>query len=144
MTSKFGGLTAKVSDAYKMPIISPETDQPLKDKDGKEAFIELLSADSEVGRRIDSARQAALTQRAMRGKITGAGDDSLEQNIAKIAALTRGWYLVDLTGNPIDVPFSLQNAIELYSDPGSAWLYRQAFTAANEVANFIKRSSKDS
>ncbi len=142
MTSKFGGMAASVSETFKMPIISPLTDKPLKDKSGKEAFIELLSADSDVGRKLDREQQQALTQRAMRGNRAGVGDDALEQNILKLAALTRGWLLLDLDGHPIDVAFSPQNAVELYSDPGMGWLYRQAFTAAHEVANFIKRSSK--
>jgi hypothetical protein len=140
IASKFGGLSASVADTFKMPIISPVTDQPLKDKSGKEAFLELASADSEIGRKIARERQAAMTQRALRGRAI-AQDDPTEQNIALIAALTRSWYLVDLDGKQIDVPFSLENATELYSDPGMAWLYRQAFVAANEVANFIKRSS---
>lgn len=141
MTGKFGGLSANISDAFKMPIISPVTDAPLKDKDGKEAFIELLSADSDIGRRIDRERTTALTKRQLRGKIAGAADNAIEQNYATIASLTRGWYLLDLAGNPIDVAFSEQNALELYSSPETAWIYRQAFVAVNEVANFIKSSS---
>jgi hypothetical protein len=143
-TSKFAGLGARVSDTYRMPIISPLTDQPIRSKDGKsEAYIDLISADSEVGRQFDREAQQAITQKMLRGARGALGADRQEQDVRKIAALTKGWCLIDHDGNVMDVPFSEAAAIELYSEPEMAWIFRQASVAAHEVANFIRRSSSN-
>jgi hypothetical protein len=69
----------------------------------------------------------------------------LEVNIAKCAALTAGWHLVDPeTLEPIDEPFTVENASELYSLPLTSWIWVQPWAAANNHVNFIKRSAKSS
>ena len=59
-----------------------------------------------------------------------------------LAALTKGWKLVDLDGNPIDVPFSQENARELYALTAVAWLRDQVDEYIGDRANFSKASSK--
>ena len=69
----------------------------------------------------------------------------LEINIAKCAALTAGWHLVDPeTLEPIDEPCTIEAAKELYSLPLTTWIWLQPWAAANNHANFIKRSAKSS
>ena len=67
----------------------------------------------------------------------------IEINIAKCAALTAGWHLVDPeTLEPIDEPCTIENARELYSLPLTTWIWLQPWAAANNHVNFIKRSAK--
>lgn len=144
MSNKFAALAANVSDAFKVEIIDPITDLPIKDKDGKTAFIEVYSADSDAGRVFDKEQRAAMRRKAMRSRngVVEPGDQ-LEENVAKCAALTKSWYLLDpTTKQPIEVPCTAENAAELYGAPGMSWLFVQAWVAANDTANFMKRSSQ--
>jgi len=141
MTSKFASLSANVTEAYRMPILHPKTWLPIKDQEGKEAFVEVMSADSEVGRTFDREQAEAVSQRIFSGTLRSAPLNEESRQIARLAALTRGWYLIDMAGVPIDFPFSRDNAIAFYSDPGVAWITRQVTAASNEIANFMPRLS---
>lgn len=146
MTSKFAALAADVSDTYRVEIIDQVTDDILRDKDGNACYIDVLSTDSEVGRAFDTESRKR-TFRSARKSRTGMPDDidQLEENHQKLAKLTRGWYLVDpSTREPMDVPYSPQDALELYSEPGMNWLYVQVWAGAANAGNFMKRPSKTS
>jgi hypothetical protein len=143
--SKFGNLAANVSEAFRVPIIDALTDEVLRDKDGREAYIEVLAADSVEGRAFDRERTQVYRKKAARTRGGVPDVDQFEENAAKCAALTKGWYLVDpITKEPIDVACNRQNALELYTEPGMHWLFVQPWVAANDAANFIKSSSKAS
>ena len=58
-----------------------------------------------------------------------------------MAALTAGWYLVDLKGNKIDLPFSQEGARELYNNPAVGWLRDQLDESTADRANFSQGSS---
>ncbi len=140
--SKFGSLKANVETTFKQEIISPLTGDVLRDKNGNAAFVEVYSSESKIGREHDKA------QRRAQAKLQRAGNyeppDQLEANITKCAALTKTWLLVDpSTGDALDVPCNMENALECFSDPGLEWLYLQAWLAANRTANFMQRPSKD-
>jgi hypothetical protein len=139
--SKFAALAANVSDAFSMPITSPLTEAVLKDSDDKEAFISFLSPDSEVGRKIDRAQSLQVMRKMRSGRNLQDDDDLTEQQVDKLVALTAGWHLVDLDGKALDVPFSKDNAKELWTDPAMGWLRRQAWVFVNTAGNFIRRSS---
>ena len=63
MSSKFAGLALGVDAVARMPIIHPVTRQPLRNTEtGEEAWIDLLSAGSAVGR----AHDRAVTDRQLR------------------------------------------------------------------------------
>ena len=143
-TSSFGSLAGDVSVPFRVVLIDPQSDLPLKDSAGKEAFIDVLSAQSEVGRKFDKEQRAQFQRRAMRGRNQQIiEDDQLEVNIAKLARLTVDWYLVDpVSKEPIDVPLTVETATEFYSLPLAHPFYLQAFLGANEAANFIKGSAK--
>lgn len=140
--SKFSALAADVASAMNMPIVSPLTDGILKDKSGKEAFVTLLSADSAEGRAVDRAQSNQTMRKIRSGRNLADDEDLTEGQIEKLVALTTGWHLVDLKGDPIDVPFSVENARELWNDAGMSWLRRQAWVFVNTAGNFIKSPSK--
>lgn len=146
--SKFGSLAspAVTVETYRVEIIDAVSDVVLKDAEGKAAFIEVLPADGEVGRAFDKEQRAVMFRKARKSR-TGLvdDDDQLEQNIAKCARLTKSWYLVDpVTRQPLAVPCTEANAAELYSSPNMGWLFMQPWNAANNAANFIKRSAPSS
>lgn len=146
MSNKFASLAADVSKPFRVELIDPVTEEVIRDKDGKAAYIEVWASDGEKGRAFDKADRKALMLRVKQsrnGKVDP--DDALEKNIAKCAALTAGWYLVDrLTLEPIDVPCTAENAADLYSPPGMGWIFVQPWVAANDVANFLPKPSKPS
>lgn len=139
LASKFAGLALDVEKAARMVILHPVSRQPLLDKQGKEAFIDILSGDSDAGRKYDRAVYRRRIARGTRAKLT---PEELEGDAAGLlAALTSGWYLVDLDGNPIDVPCDAANAKELYQEGAMAWLRAQVDEFAADRANFAKASS---
>ena len=144
MSNKFGNLAADVSKPFRVFLIDPSTEDYIKDNDGKQAFIDVWASDSEFGRDYDKAKRKDLMLRIRKSR-TGKvdPDDALEENIAKCAALTDSWYLVDrVTGEAIDVPCTPENAADLYSPPGMGWLFVQPWVAANDAANFLPKRSK--
>lgn len=143
-TSKFGSLAADVSKPYRVEIIDPTTDDVIRDKAGKVAYIDVWSTDGEKARNYGKAKRKELNLRirqSRNGKVEQ--DDALEENIATTAFVTESWYLVDrLTGEPIDVPCTPENAADLYSPPGMGWIFVQAFAGASSAANFLQKPSK--
>lgn len=143
--SKFGNLAANTSEVFRVEIIDATTDEVLRDKEGKASYIEVLAADSVEGRAFDRDRQQVFRKKAARTRGGMPDFDQLEENVAKCAALTKGWYLVDpVTREKIDVDCTRANALELYSVPGMHWLFIQPWVALNDAANFIRSSSRSS
>jgi hypothetical protein len=146
MSNKFGSLLANVTAPFKVELIYPATDQVIRDKNGKAAYIAVWSTDSARSRDYDKSKRKDLFMRAKASR-TGAilPDDPLDQNIAKCAALTDSWYLVDpVTLEAIDVPCTPENAVDLYASPGAGWIFIQPWTEASATANFLQSQSKDS
>lgn len=130
------GLELEPDRAGRLTLLHPGTQMPLTDKSGKEAYIDLLSSDSEVA---EKHRKEIRTAR-MRTRNPNKIDLDAESN-ELLARLTTGWYLVDFTGNPIDVPFTRENALAIYGNHKMAWLTDQADSFAGERANFLQASS---
>lgn len=140
--AKFGSLSGSASDPYRVVLIDPATDEPLKDANGGEAYIDVLSAQSETGRKFDRERAQLITRRAMRSRGRDIDDDQFQANVQKLARLTVAWRLVDpVTKEPLDVPYSLETAAEFYALPKAYPFFLQAWLGAHEPANFIKASS---
>jgi len=134
--SKFGSLTP--SDKAHRVFIKLDGKQII-DKNGKPFFIDVYSEDSAVGRRYDKEQRATALDNARNGIDQSS---QFEINLAKCAALTAGWHLVDPeTLEPIDEPCTLENAKELYSLPLTTWIWLQPWAAANNHINFIKRNA---
>jgi len=141
---KFSGLGINVSTGVKMTILHPVTMEAIKDKDGKEAYLELLSDDSrqalQAVRKL-SKKSFAKQRRRNDQKVEEAVDDLIESQVEKIVSCLTGWYIVDFKGNPVDVPFSEDSAREFLSDPELAWVRNQALVFVADAGNFIKASS---
>lgn len=144
--SKFGNLDDEKDEPFRVVLIDPKTDLPLKDNAGKEAYVDVLSSQSDAGRKFDKDQRAKYRRRISRGRSQEImEDDQLDENIAKLAHLTVGWYLVDpVTYAAVDAPFSTDVAIEFYRLKKAWPFYMQAWLGANEAANFIKSASKSS
>ncbi|SDC06538.1 hypothetical protein SAMN05216337_1001166 [Bradyrhizobium brasilense] len=139
MTSKFAALSGTGKPYRSFANLGGE---PVVDKDGKRAYIDMLSEDSPTGRKFDKEWRERVLDLAADGK---PAPTDYERNIAKAAALTTGWYLVNPeTLEHMDEPCTLENAQELYALADSRWLWAPAWVAANNSANFIKRSAKGS
>lgn len=141
--SKFGALAANVATPYRVELLDPISDDPIKDKQGNPAYIDVFSTDSEAGRAFDKEERRKIVDRAAKGRAADL-PDQYEMNAAKAARLTKGWRLVDpASGEVLDVPCNAENALELYSEPGMNWLFVQVWTAASNAANFMQRSPKN-
>jgi hypothetical protein len=137
--SKFSGLELEVEAPFRLTLLHPVTRQPLRDTEGKEAYIDHYSADSEIARKHQRAVQRRRL--AMRGRLKITPEELEAEATEVLAALTAGWYLVDLKGNPIDLPFTQENARELYGNSAVGWLREQIDESAADRANFSKGSS---
>lgn len=137
--SKFAALALPVEQPARMIIHHPVTQKPLCDEAGKQAFIDVWSADSETRRKFERASANRRLARRARAKITA--EEIEAEQVALLVALTAGWHLVDLNGRAIEEPFTPDNARELYAEPAMAWLREQVDEFASDRANFAKASS---
>lgn len=137
--SKFSSMSLPTEKPERMTILHPTTRQPLRTKDGAEAYIDIYSADSEIKRKHDRA----VTQRrlSVRGRMKLTVAELEAEGLELLALLTAGWRLVSLAGELIDVPLTVENARELYADAGMSWLREQVDEFASDRANFSKASS---
>jgi predicted transcriptional regulator len=143
MTSnKFDALAAEVDVPFKVTLIDALTDTPIVDNEGQKAFIEVWLGDSTEGQLFDKESRRVTNTRLMSGrKEAVANEDSVESNKRKTARLTKSWYLVDpATKEPIDVPCTQANALELYMSNRTHHIWQQVWMGAIEPGNFIKRS----
>lgn len=140
--SKFSSMALETETPERMVIQHPKTGQPLRDAEGGEAWIDLLSSDSEVARVFDRKITNMRLKRKTRTPLT-AEELEAEGN-ERLAVLTKGWRLLSLSGAPLDpeVPCSAANAAELYADPSMAWLREQVMDFVTSRANFSPSSSK--
>src|SRR4029077_16440713 len=132
--NKFSGLELEVEAPFRLTLLHSVTRQPLRDGEGREAYIDHYSADSEIARKHQRAVQRRRL--AMRGRLKITPEELEAEATEVLAALTAGWYLVDLQGNPIDLPFTQENARELYGNSAVGWLREQIDESAADRANF--------
>ncbi|MGY3366187.1 hypothetical protein ACVWZL_003312 [Bradyrhizobium sp. GM2.4] len=103
--NKFASLAADVSKPFRVELIDPVTEEVIRDKEGKVAYIDVWSTDGPQARQHGKSKRKELNLRikqSRNGKVEP--NDQLEENIALVATLTNAWYLVDrVTGEPIDV-----------------------------------------
>jgi hypothetical protein len=137
--NRFSGLELEVDAPFRLILVHPVTRQPMRDAEGKTAYIDHYSADSEIARKHQRAVQRRRL--AMRGRMKITPEELEAEATEILAALTAGWYLVDLKGNMIDLPFSQDNARELYGNPAVGWLREQLDESTADRANFSLGSS---
>lgn len=135
----FAGLEADVDSPRRLFLQHPVTGQSLRNAEtGEEAWIDVLSSDSEVAHKHNRAN---INSRIKRKAQKISAEELETEGVELLAKLTRGWALVDLAGKPISVPFSEQNARALYSTPSLAWIKRQVDQFSADVGNWIPGSS---
>lgn len=138
--SKFAGLALATDVAQRMTIIHPVTRQPLRRKDGTEAWIDLFSMDSDAwrsGLRAQQDRRLRLRSRA--------NAEELEADATEMyAVVTKNWSLCTLDGEPLDVPCNPVNARELYSMRALSWLRDQVDAFVADRGNFQRATSTSS
>lgn len=139
-SSKFAGLALEVETPQRMIVVHPVTRQPLRDGDGKEAYVDLYSGDSEAAAR----HERTVLQRQLAARVRGApsADEVEADAIDLLSALTVGWYLVDPWGNPVGLDFTPEAARELYALRAAKWLREQVDQYIGNRANFFKASPK--
>lgn len=130
-------LAVNVNHAARMTVIDVATQMPLKDQNGNDCYIEFLSVDSEIGRKIELDRSRAQVRKMRANK--NIDDDPIEVQVEMLTALATGWSF----GDGAD-PFTKEGARALFSDQEYAWLRKQAYVFVYTEANFFKTSSKPS
>jgi hypothetical protein len=134
--SKFAALALKPSG--RMLVVHPATKEPLVDGEGRQAYIDLHSADSDAARKW----RHALTNKRIEAKVSRVltAEEAEREQLAFLAAMTTGWYLLDPEGQPLDVPFTTADAADLYREV--PWLRDQVDIYLGDRANFWKASSE--
>jgi hypothetical protein len=137
--SKFAGLGVATDRAARMTILHPVTGQPIRRTDnGEVAWIDILSADSKAAR--DHERE--MQNRRLRSRARRITAEELEaEGIELLVALTQGWSLATLDGDPMEVPCTAENARELFSTPDLSFIRRQVNDFAADLGNFPARTT---
>lgn len=139
MTNRFTGMGLAVERPARIELLHPVTGLPLVNAEKQPAYVDVYHADSEVARRHErAAAQRRLDQGGAALTAVGAEGAMLDY----LVALTAGWRLLDLNGNPLDVEFSPEAARELYASPATAWVREQVDRGAARRANFAPASSR--
>lgn len=140
--SKFGALALEVDAPARMTINHPNTGLPIRDAKGDVAWIDLYSNDSQIA--VKARRLITNSRLRMRNRDAVDAERLEIEGTELLADLTVGWNLLAPDGSKIDVPYSRQNAIELYSDHAIPWLREQVDTFVGNRANFSRASSTTS
>jgi hypothetical protein len=127
---------------HKVLLTHPETEAPLLDENGEQAFIEVEGYNSPAGEKL--MRQAKMRMQ-VKGKKADQDldiDKAREENADALAQLVKSWHLVNLqTGIAIPAdsfPANFANARQLFARKATAWMAQQVGAALNVQSNFIK------
>jgi hypothetical protein len=133
MNSKFKDLQLTLDETARMPILHPDTRQPMKDDTGAEAYIEVLSTESQAYRDHERAVINARLARANPEKPTA---ETVAAEIgARFAVLVTSWHLVSpRTGKAMNLPCNPADVADLFSQP--SWLRDQLDAFVSNRANF--------
>lgn len=136
-------LELEVDKPSRMVLLHSATNMPIKDKQGKEAYVDVYSADSDIARKIKREIKTSRLRSRNPNALTGAKLE--DEDVQLLAALTAGWYLVSpVSGEPIDLEFSRENAIKLYGNHKAQWITDQVDAHAAARGNFFKALSTNS
>jgi hypothetical protein len=128
-------LAFDVTAAVQVPILHPKTRQPLRDAEGREAFISILSVDSPE---VQKVQKATLNKRLkQRGRMTMTADELDAERAEVLIAATKDWFLVSMDGAALNAPYSEATARALYTDPRFAWIREQVSEALDDRATFL-------
>jgi hypothetical protein len=136
--SALARLSLEVEKPARMPLLHYQTLQPLRDATGKEAWIDLYSSDSEIKRRHDRETQRRRLNTNRVGRIRVTPEELEAEGTDLLVSLTAGWFLLDLDGFPIELPFTPENARRIYD--GIVWIREQVDQFCADRANFTPAS----
>ena len=137
--SKISSLMVEADKPVKVDLLNPITGGPLLDKDGKSAYLEVLSNDSEVAR----THERKVADRRFANRNRKIVSSELEADtIELLVKLVRGWYLVSPQGEALDVPFSEAAAREIFSTAGARWILEAASSAVATREHFLPTTPK--
>lgn len=138
-------LGVDTEQAHRMPLILPNEIAPITDTNGNESYISFMAWDSEPGQKFDRENQVNQVRKGFRQKtkkelMEEAENEDLASGQAKrLAVLATGWHLVNpKTKQPLDIPFSPENALAIFSNPATAWIRRASYVWVANEANFMK------
>lgn len=129
-----------------MPVLHPVDRTPLLDAKKKAVVIDLLGRDSDAFIKAENeARSRAVDQMTKGVKFSAPAAD--HQACEALARATTGWSgiptgWIDGTDNEDPAPFSYDNAMALYANPGVRWLRDQVDEFVGTRANFLKAAPK--
>jgi hypothetical protein len=137
MSTDIAGLMAPV-DSAKMPVINPDTLEPIIAADGQPWEIEFAGPNHPISKQV----QHGATRRAFRTLRKRAGDEDPAQMerdaIDNLVKRTLGWNAPVLNGQ--EFPFSAENARLLYTQ--SPAVRNQANGFLNDDASFLPKPAK--
>lgn len=135
-------LSLEVDKPQRMTLVHFNTRQPLRDDEGREAWIDVYSNDSQIARRHD--REVLRRVYKMRGRGTLTPEETEANGTDLLVSLTAGWFLLAPSGAPIDLPFTPENARRLYTAPATKWIRDQVDEFSADRGNFTRHSSPTS
>lgn len=139
---KLAGIELETERPYRVLLKGPDGFAPLSFKDGTQAWVEVVSLDSMKARlaRAESSRRASNKDLPQVGEGTVSAE--LMQGYCTLAALTTGWNLCNLSGDPLadedgsPFAYSKENAEFLYTRSGACWIAEQVGVGAAARQNF--------
>lgn len=134
--SKFANFGYAVDEPRRMIILGEETGAPMRASDGREAYIDLLSMDSPAAKKL---QRESINRRLGARKTTLTAEAVDAEQVDMLVALTKAWLIVGPDGSVISDTVTPEDARDLYSQPGWAWLRRQAEAFVAQVANFTRK-----
>jgi hypothetical protein len=121
-------------------LLHPITRQPLRDKDGNVAYVRVVSLDSPE---VQAVQKQAINKRLnARGRTKMTADELEAERAETLVAATKGWYLVSMEGDKLDVPYSPALARNLYTDARFTWIREQVNEAVEDRATFLQRGAE--
>lgn len=135
LSGRFQNIGYAVDEPRRLVLVNDDTGEPIKDEDGKEGYIDLISYDSRAAAKL----KADFGNRRLQSRGRQIIMEAIEvEQIDLLAVLTKGWHLVDITG--VVITDDIADAREVYSMPELAWIRRQAEAFAAKLGNFTRKA----
>lgn len=153
MPSPIAGLCLDISKPGRCYLLHPVTSLPLtvidrvedpeavggfREVPGEQAYVDILSYDSEPAQ---EHRFARADREFRSGPIVPGSRADWEENGRQLAKMVTGWLLVDLHGRKLDVPCIYDLAEGLFNSSQTRWLRNQVQYFVANPGNFPAASS---
>jgi hypothetical protein len=137
-TNLFDRLALTLDKPYRFILKHPLTNEPLiSTANGGQGYIDVWGNESPNG----IAARSEFDKLVREGVLVANGDEGYNLAAWLLSRMTVGWFLVDIEGNVIDVPFDVETAEQLYLHPGLRYIWEPLFVAAHSRASFLPLAS---